>query len=568
MKKFELGPRHTLAIVSYIAASMGYSKEDIKRIVGNVVKIDNIDDFHKILVEPLDKVKQINNPVQKGTIDLVIPFNLAERIQKVIDLILEKIDNSYLSGRQELRTVTIMYKNSPLRFDNFIRNPKEEPVVKAEPKMTAREEYLRGEAEIEKFDEERLEMLKEHDKQHELLESIDEAVRKATDETLRDFKDKLDGERWKEMIEEAVAKINGGTRFSSQANMYNRPFYSRPFSQGNQQTHSNFVPGSSPFSSKHIVNEIDEINQVIDNLIGFRDRLIAKLGYDQFKEKEQSKEPQEPKEQPNINWDNVQKAQESPAAFEPVKFTEEQRQRQREILGDLFGSTSRYDQVANEKVKKLSEYSIRHSTQHLFDEALRNRTEEEAMISRSIEIYPSTNLCKDSLNTRNFKYPSDFKGLFSFVRVDGDRLYRINDSSVQPWNRSKPLGTIRMISENFGLFTSTKITIKVNEDAVEEYVDEYFDNPYVILDAVNSKYGYSIAPEDISVDQVFGTPSLETPNRYLFRHSYYRVADEVKASLKESRNKFIKGLVRDSAIVVLNDKELYDWIKGGNPTNS
>jgi hypothetical protein len=568
MKKFELGPRHTLAIVSYIAASMGYSKEDIKRIVGNVVKIDNIDDFHKILVEPLDKVKQINNPVQKGTVDLVIPFNLAERIQKVIDLILEKIDNSYLSGCQELRTATIMYKNSPLRFDNFIRNPKEEPVVKAEPKMTAREEYLRGEAEIEKFDEERLEMLKEHDKQHELLESIDEAVRKATDETLRDFKDKLDGERWKEMIEEAVAKINGGTRFSSQANMYNRPFYSRPFSQGNQQTHSNFVPGSSPFSSKHIVNEIDEINQVIDNLIGFRDRLIAKLGYDQFKEKEQSKEPQEPKEQPNINWDNVQKAQESPAAFEPVKFTEEQRQRQREILGDLFGSTSRYDQVANEKVKKLSEYSIRHSTQHLFDEALRNRTEEEAMISRSIEIYPSTNLCKDSLNTRNFKYPSDFKGLFSFVRVDGDRLYRINDSSVQPWNRSKPLGTIRMISENFGLFTSTKITIKVNEDAVEEYVDEYFDNPYVILDAVNSKYGYSIAPEDISVDQVFGTPSLETPNRYLFRHSYYRVADEVKASLKESRNKFIKGLVRDSAIVVLNDKELYDWIKGGNPTNS
>lgn len=563
MKKFELGPRHTLAIVSYIAASMGYSKEDIKRIVGNVVKIDNIDDFHKILVEPLDKVKQINNPVQKGTVDLVIPFNLAERIQKVIDLILEKIDNSYLSGCQELRTATIMYKNSPLRFDNFIRNPKEEPVVKAEPKMTAREEYLRGEAEIEKFDEERLEMLKEHDKQHELLESIDEAVRKATDETLRDFKDKLDGERWKEMIEEAVAKINGGTRFSSQANMYNRPFYSRPFSQGNQQTHSNFVPGSSPFSSKHIVNEIDEINQVIDNLIGFRDRLIAKLGYDQFKEKEQSKEPQEPKEQPNINWDNVQKAQESPAAFEPVKFTEEQRQRQREILGDLFGSTSRYNQIANEKVRKLSEYSIRHSTKHLFDEALRNRTEEEAMISRSIEIFPSTNLCKDSLNAGNFKNPSDFKELFSFVRVDGDRLYLINDSSVQPWNRSKPLGTIRMISENFGLFTSTKITIKVNEDAVEEYVDEKLDNCFTILDAVNSKYGLSITPDEIRADLPF-----ETPGQYLFRCSFYRLADEVKASLKESRNKLIKGLVRDSAIVVLNDKELYDWIKGENPTNS
>ena len=190
------------------------------------------------------------------------------------------------------------------------------------------------------------------------------------------------------------------------------------------------------------------------------------------------------------------------------------------------------------------------------------------MISRSIEIYPSTNLCKDSLTTGNFKNPSDFKGLFSFVRVDGDRLYRINDSSVQPWNRNKPLGTIRMISENFGLFTSTKITIKVNEDNVEEYVDEYIDNPYVILDAVNSKYGFSIKPNDINVDQVLGTPNLETPYQYLFRHSYYRVADELKVSLKESRNKFIKGLVRDSAIVVLNDKELCDWIKGENPTNS
>lgn len=305
----------------------------------------------------------------------------------------------------------------------------------------------------------------------------------------------------------------------------------------------------------------EELNQAIETLVRLRDKLI--LDNNEKNLNERNKESQEPKEQPNINWDNVQKAQESPAEFESVKFTEEQRQRQREILGNQFDFKSRYDQVANEKVKKLSEYSIRHSTQHLFDEALRNRTEEEAMVSRSIEVYPSTNLCKDSLNTRNFKNPSDFKELFSFVRVDGDRLYHINDSSVQPWNRNKPLGTIRMISENFGLFTATKFIVKVNEDVVEEYVDEKLDNCFTILDAVNSKYGLSITPDEIRADLPF-----ETPGQYLFRCSFYRLADEVKASLKESRNKLIKGLVRDSSIVVINDNELTNWLKGKNPTNS
>ena len=557
MNKFYCGPRHTLSIVYYIAASMGYSQEETKRVVGKIENDKEMNEFQKILTEPFYSMQNVE--FNGETMDIIEPFNLAERIQMVIDLILKKTDLVPLIKD----SVAARYRNSPFRFSNFVRNPKEEPVMKAGPKMIAREEYLRDEAEIEKFDEERLEELKQ----------LDELVKQRVEEELQKRenleKERLDEERRKEMFEESMARINGSARFSKHENVYSRPFYSRPFSHMNQQLHSNFVPGSSPFSSKHIVNEIDEINQVIDNLIGFRDRLIAKLGYDQFKEKEQPKEPQEPKEQPNINWDNVQKAQESPAAFEPVKFTEEQRQHQREILGNQFDFKSRYDKIANEKVGKLSEYSIRHSTQHLFDTALRNRTEEEAMISRSIEVYPSTNLCKDSLITGNFKNPSDFKELFSFVRVDGDRLYHINDSSVQPWNRNKPLGTIRMISENFGLFTATKLIIKVNEDAVEEYVDEYLDNPRVILDAVNSKYGYSIAPEDIDVNQVFGTPNLrETPSQYLFRHSYYRVADEVKASLKESRNKLIKGLVRDSAIVVLNDKELYGWIKGENPTNS
>lgn len=392
-------------------------------------------------------------------------------------------------------------------------------------------------------------------------------------------KERLDEERRKEMFEETMARINGSNHFSRQSNMFGRPY---------SQMGSNFVPVPHAFwSSKHIVNEIDEINQVIDNLIGFRDRLIAKIGYDQFKEKEQPKqdskvdwdaikEPPEQfepiKEQPNINWDDVQKAQEQPKPFEPVKFTEEQRQRQREILGNPFGTTSRYDQIGNDKVKKLNEYVIRSKSGNkyvpysflsplddkpLFDQMLHNRTEAEAMISRSIEIYPSTNLCKDSLDVNNLKK------LFSFVRVDGDRLYRINDSYVQPWNRNKPLGSVRLVKGDFGLFNAIKFIVKVDEDAIKEYVDVYFDNPLVVLEAFNNKYGLSITPEDIAVDS-----SFETPSQYLLRCSYYRVADELKESLKKDRIKLIKGLVRASAIVVMSNKELNGWIKGENPTNS
>lgn len=556
MNKFYLGSRHTLSIVYYIASSMGYSKGETKQIVGNIENHKEVNEFQKILSEPLDNIRQAyyNDEIK----DLAEPFNLAERIQMVIDLILKKSESKSVN----IDKVTTTYRNSPLKFDNFIRNPNEEPG------LTDHEEHLVDEA-VRKATDETLRELKGKEVGTEKFdeERLEELIKQRVEEELQK-RERLDEERRKEMFEETMGRINGSGQsgyFKTQLNIFGRP---------NQQMGYNFVPVPHAYwSSKHIVNEIDEINQVIDNLVSFRDRLIAKLGHAQFKEKEQPKEPQEPKEQPeqfepikaqhNINWDDVQKAQDQPKPVEPVKFTEEQRQRQREILGKHFDFKSRYDQVANEKVKKLSEYSIRHSSQHLFDTALRNRTEEEAMISRSIEIYPSANLCKDSLITGNFKNPSDFKGLFSFVRVDGDRLYRINDSSVQPWNRNKPLGTIRMISENFGLFTSTKVTIKVNEDAVEEYVDEYFSNPYVILDAVNSKYGYDFTPEEIAADSPH-----ETPSQYLFRHSYYRVADELKASLKESRNKFIKGLVRDSAIVVLNDKELYDWIKGENPTNS
>lgn len=354
-----------------------------------------------------------------------------------------------------------------------------------------------------------------------------------------------------------MARINGSARFNRQENVYSRPFYSRPFPH--QQPRPDSTPEPSPFSCNYGVNEIDEINQVIDDLIGFRDRLIAKLGYVQFKEKEQ----------PNINWDDVQKAEEEPKPFEPVKFTDEQRQRQRDILNNPNGSTSRYDKIGNDKVKKLSEYVIRSKSGNkyvpysflsplddkpLFDQMLHDRTETEAMISRSIEIYPSMDLCKDTLFKVN--KPEE---MFSFVRVDGDRLYRINDSTVQPWNRSKPLGTIRLISEDFGLFAAVKLTVEVNESVIEEIVDRNYVDVISILKDINKKHGTSIKPDDINADL-----PAENLGQYLLRNTFGRLVDEVR----KDRAHLIKTLVRDSAIVVINDMELTNWLKGKNPTNS
>lgn len=498
MNKFELSTRRSLAIVSYIAASMGYSKEEIKFITAGMLKQkDEVNEFHKILSEPLDKIVRVEH---KGEVkDLVEPFNLVERIQMVIELILNK---STVTEPVNLKPTASIYQYSPFKFSNFTKKPVDESKL-------AHEEYLCDEALIKKFGEKRLEAIikerveKELQKREQLDEErlemlkIDEALRKAKDATLRGLK-------------------------------------------GKEVEIPNFKPAPDVASSE----EIDEVNQAIEGLIRVRNKLITNLN-------------EQNEEQPKFNWDNIQKAQEQPEPYEPVKFTEEQRQHQREILGNPFASTSRYDQIANEKVRKSSEYSIHHSSEHLFDKTLRNRTEEEAMISRSIEIYPSTNLCKDSLNVNNFKE------MFSFVRVDGDRLYRINDSSVQPWNRNKPLGSIRLVKEDFGLFNAIKFIVKVNEDAIKEYVDKYFDDPLVVLEAFNNKYGFSITPEDIAVDS-----SFETPSQYLFRCSYYRVADELKESLKKDRIKLIKGLVCASSIAAMADKELHGWVKGKNPTNS
>ena len=80
MNKFELSTRRSLAIVSYIAASMGYSKEEIKFITAGMLKKNGeVNEFHKILTEPLDKIVRVEH---KGEVkDLVEPFNLVERIQ-------------------------------------------------------------------------------------------------------------------------------------------------------------------------------------------------------------------------------------------------------------------------------------------------------------------------------------------------------------------------------------------------------------------------------------------------------------------------------------------------------
>jgi hypothetical protein len=470
MKKFELTMRHTVAIVSYIAASMGYSKEEIKYIAGNMkFGSDDIGEFYEILAEPLNGMVSVKRKDEVK--DLIQPFNLAERIQMVIDLILKKSNSTETIDMKPTATI---YGFSPYKFSNFIRNPEEEPG------MTAHEEHL-----------------------------VDEAIRKATEETLRGLK-------------------------------------------GKEVETPNFKPAPDVASNE----EIDEVNQAIEGLIRVRNKLITNLN-------------EQNEEQPKFNWDNIQKAQEQSEPYEPVKFTEEQRQRQREILGNPFASTSRYDQIGNDKVKKLNEYVIRSKSGNkyvpysflsplddkpLFDQILHDRTETEAMISRSIEIYPSMDLCKDTLFKVN--KPEE---MFSFVRVDGDRLYRINDSSVQPWNRSKPLGTIRLVKEDFGLFTSVKLTVEVNESNIEEIVNRNYVDIISILKDINKKHGTSITPDDINADL-----PAENLGQYLLRNTFGRLVDEVR----KDRAHLIKTLVRDSDIVVINDNELTNWLKGKNPTNS
>lgn len=503
MNKFELSTRSSLAIVSYIAASMGYSKEEIKFITAGMLKKNGeVNEFHKILTEPLDKIVRVEH---KGEVkDLVEPFNLVERIQMVIELILNK---STVTEPVNLKPTASIYQYSPFKFSNFTKKPVDESKL-------AHEEYLCDEALIKKFGEKRLEAIikerveKELQKREQLDEErlemlkIDEALRKAKDATLRGLK-------------------------------------------GKEVEIPNFKPAPDVANS-----ETDELDEIIARLKSTRDRL--KLG--------------ETKQDSKVDWSAIK---ETPEQFEPVKFTEEQRQRQRDILNNPNGATSRYDQIGDDKVKKLNEYVIRSKSGNkyvpysflsplddkpLFDQMLHNRTEAEAMISRSIEIYPSMDLCKDTLFKVN--KPEE---MFSFVRVDGDRLYRINDSTVQPWNRSKPLGTIRLVKEDFGLFTSVKLTVEVNESNIEEIVNRNYVDIISILKDINKKHGTSITPDDINADL-----PAENLGQYLLRNTFGRLVDEVR----KDRAHLIKTLVRDSAIVVINDNELTNWLKGKNPTNS
>lgn len=272
MNKFELSTRRSLEIVSYIAASMGYSKEEIKFITAGMLKKNGeVNEFHKILTEPLDKIVRVEH---KGEVkDLVEPFNLVERIQMVIELILNK---STVTEPVNLKPTASVYQYSPFKFSKFTKKPVDESKL-------AHEEYLCDEALIKKFGEKRLEAIikerveKELQKREQLDEErlemlkIDEALRKAKDATLRGLK-------------------------------------------GKEVEIPNFKPATDVASSE----EIDEVNQAIESLERLRDKLILNTNG-------QNKESQEPQEQSE--------------PFEPVKFTEEQRQRQREILGNPFAST-------------------------------------------------------------------------------------------------------------------------------------------------------------------------------------------------------------------------------------
>lgn len=503
MNKFELSTRRSLAIVSYIAASMGYSKEEIKFITAGMLKKNGeVNEFHKILTEPLDKIVRVEH---KGEVkDLVEPFNLVERIQMVIELILNK---STVTEPVNLKPTASIYQYSPFKFSNFTKKPVDESKL-------AHEEYLCDEALIKKFGEKRLEAI--------IKERVEEELQK---------REQLDEERLEMLkIDEALRKAKDATLRGL---------------KGKEVEIPNFKPAPDVANS-----ETDELDEIIARLKSTRDRL--KLD--------------ETKQDSKVDWSAIK---ETPEQFEPVKFTEEQRQRQRDILNNPNGATSRYDQIGNDKVKKLNEYVIRSKSGNkyvpysflsplddkpLFDQMLHNRTEAEAMISRSIEIYPSMDLCKDTLFKVN--KPEE---MFSFVRVDGDRLYRINDSTVQPWNRSKPLGTIRLVKEDFGLFTSVKLTVEVNESNIEEIVNRNYVDIISILKDINKKHGTSITPDDINADL-----PAENLGQYLLRNTFGRLVDEVR----KDRAHLIKTLVRDSAIVVINDNELTNWLKGKNPTNS
>lgn len=542
MKKFELTMRHTVAIVSYIAASMGYSKEEIKYIAGNMkFGSDDIGEFQEILAEPLNGIVSVK---RKGEVkDLIQPFNLAERIQMVIELILNK---STVTEPVNLKPTASIYQYSPFKFSNFTKKPVDESKL-------AHEEYLCDEVLIKKFGEKRLEaiikerveeelqkreslekerfeMLKEHDKQHPLLESIDEAIREATEETVRELK-------------------------------------------GKEVEIPNFKPAPDVASSE----EIDEVNQAIEGLIRVRDKLITNLN-------------EQNEEQPKFNWDNIQKAQEQPEPYEPVKFTEEQRQRQREILGNTDGTTSRYNDAANqyvEKVRKAEEERKKEremeiqnqskdseDTEETIEVRFYNSTEEANLVKESIkiertsrsstwcdgmhitagsfnghvvEIFPKEILHKLSEDLSN-RTPNE---LFSFICGDADNLYIDNDQLTFPKLSFSANGlspkSIAVVTTTRGDNGKGLISVKVDVDRLIKLIDISKEDITDTLKAVSNKHQIDLSKGSIVV------------NGTLLNSTYIRVMRK----LQDERVKEVLKLIEKAVKNIFNNRKLTNWLLAG-----
>lgn len=550
MEKFVLSTRRSLAIVSYIAASMGYSKEEIKFITAGMLKQNGeVNEFHKILTEPLDKIVRVEH---KGEVkDLVEPFNLVERIQMVIELIINK---STVTESINLKPTASVYQYSPFKFSNFIKKPEDKP------KLVHEEEYLCDEALIKKFGEKRLEAI--------IKERVEEELQKR--ENLE--KERLDEKHRKEMFEETMARINGDARFSSQANVYNRPFYSRPFPH--QQPRPDFTPGFNPSTGEYATSEIEELNQAIETLVRLRDKLI--LDNNEKNLNERNKESQEPKEQPE--------------PFEPVKFTEEQRQRQREILGDPDGATSRYNAAADrymeksrkeaEERKKEREMEIQNQskdsedTEETIEVRFYNSTEEANLVKESIkiertsrsstwcdgmhiaagsfnghvvEIFPKEILHKlsEDLSKRT---PNE---LFSFICGDADNLYIDNDQLAFPKLSFSANGlspkSIAVVTTTRGDNGKGLISVKVDVDRLIKLIDISKEDITDTLKAVSNKHQIDLSKGSIVV------------NGTLLNSTYIRVMRK----LQDERVKEVLKLIEKAVKNIFNNRKLTNWLLAG-----
>ena len=549
MKKFELSTRHTVAIVSYIAASMGYSKEEIRHIAGNMkFGSDDIGEFYEILAEPLNGIVSVKRKDEVK--DLIQPFNLAERIKMVIELILSK---STVTEPVNLKSTASVYQYSPFKFSNFTKKPVDESKL-------ANEEYLCDEALIKKFGEKRLEAI--------IKERVEEELQKR--EHLE--KERLDEKHRKEMFEETMARINGDARFSSQANVYNRPFYSRPFPH--QQPRLDFTPGFNPSTGEYATSEIEELNQAIETLVRLRDKLI--LDNNEKNLNERNKESQEPQEQS--------------APFEPVKFTEEQRQRQREILGNTDGTTSRYNDAANQYVEKARKAEEERKKEREMEIQNQSKDSEDTKETIEVRFYNSTeeaNLVKESIKIERTSRSStwcdgmhiaagSFNGhvveifpkeilhklsedlskrtpneLFSFICGDADNLYIDNDQLTFPKLSFSANGlspkSIAVVTTTRGDNGKGLISVKVDVDRLIKLIDISKEDITDTLKAVSNKHQIDLSKGSIVV------------NGTLLNSTYIRVMRK----LQDERVKEVLKLIEKAVKNIFNNRKLTNWLLAG-----